>query len=324
MTIGEAPSAAAIERARVIAGAGATVRRKVVLAGGTHARTCLIQTANPERDFVLREFPPDDPAVADEMLVLAALDGLGGLAPRLLAANAANAANGGAADAYGGAADAAGSARGPWILTSRLPGVADINPADPSGVARQLGQCLANVHATAANRLAGFPRVFDRPAESRRELRGPAAGLVSARWEALAAEPNVLTHYDFWSGNTLWRNGTLAGVVDWSGAALGPRGFDLGWCRLDLYLMFGRRIADVFLESYQSASGAACTEPLLADLWAVARSHSGVESWVPNYRDLGRPDLTAQVLRERHAAWTRDLISAAAAARPSAGTPEGC
>lgn len=143
-----APSAAAIERARALAGANATVRGTLALAGGTHARTYLIRTANPERGFVLREFPPGDPAVADEILVLGALDGLGGLAPRLLAA------------------DPAGRGEGPWILTSRLPGVADINPADPPGFARQLGECLARIHATADDRLAGFPRVFDRPQES--------------------------------------------------------------------------------------------------------------------------------------------------------------
>ena len=81
--------------------AGATVRGTLVLPGGTHARTCLIQTADPEREFVLREFPPGDPAVGDEMRVLDALDGLGGLAPRLLAA------------------DPDGSKEGPWILISR-------------------------------------------------------------------------------------------------------------------------------------------------------------------------------------------------------------
>jgi aminoglycoside phosphotransferase (APT) family kinase protein len=282
-----APSAAAIDRARAMAGADATVTRTLVLAGGTHARTYLIRTADPERDFVLREFPLGDPAVADETLVLGALDGLGGLAPLLLAA------------------DPADPAGGPWILTSRLLGAADINPTDPPGFARQLGECLARIHATADDRLAGFPRALDRPRESLGELRGPAADVVAARWESLAAEPNVLTHNDFWSGNTLWRDGTLTGVVDWSGAALGPRSFDVGWCRLDLYLLFDRRIADRFLESYQSASAAPCPDPLLADLWAVARSHSQVESWDQNYLELGRRDLTAPVLRERHAAWTR-------------------
>jgi aminoglycoside phosphotransferase (APT) family kinase protein len=287
-------SAAAIDRATELAGPNASVRGASALAGGTHARTSLIQTANPEREFVLREFPVGDHAVSDETRVLGALDGLGGLAPRLLAANPGR------------------PGEEPWILISRLPGLADINPADPPGFARQLGEALARVHATVGDRLARFPRVLDRPGESRAALHGPASSLVSARFESLSTEPTVLTHNDFWSGNTVWQDGALTGVVDWTGAALGPRGFDLGWCRLDLYLLFDQHIADRFLESYQAASGHACPDPLLADLWAAARSHISVESWVPNYRDLGRPDLTAPVLRERHAAWTQHLIERAA------------
>lgn len=296
--------AAAIDRAAALAGPNASVQRTLALAGGTHARTCLIQTANPEREFVLREFPVGDRAVADEMRVLGALDGLGGLAPQLRAA------------------DPGGPAEEPWILISRLPGLADITPADPPSFARQLGGSLARIHATASDRLAGFPRLFDRPGESRTALNGPAAGLVSARWESLVTEPTVLTHYDFWSGNTIWQDGALTGVVDWSGAALGPRGFDLGWCRLDLYLLFDQTIADRFLESYQAASADACPDLLLADLWAAARSHASVESWVPNYHELGRSDLTARVLRERHAAWTRHLIerSANTTTYPPAGS----
>jgi len=287
-------SVAAIDRAAALAGPNATVQGTLALAGGTHARTYLIRTANPDREFILREFPAGDRAVADETRVLGALDGLDGLAPRLLAT-------------------APGSPpEGPWTLISRLPGLADITPADPSGFARQLGASLARIHATASDRLAGFRRVSDRPEGSRAALHGPAANLVSARWESLATEPTVLTHYDFWSGNTVWQDGTLTGVVDWSGAGLGPRGFDLGWCRLDLYLLFDHYIADRFLESYQAASRVACPDPLLSDLWAAARSHTSVESWVPNYRDLGRSDLTARVLRKRHTAWTEHLIECSA------------
>ena len=100
----------------------------------------------------------------------------------------------------------------------------------------------------------------------------------------------------------------VGGVVDWSGAALGPRGFDLGWCRLDLYLLFDERISDVFRSAYERAIGFALPDRRLFDLWAVARSHSAVEGWVENYRGIGRPDLTASVLRRRHAAWTERLL----------------
>jgi hypothetical protein len=94
-----------------------------------------------------------------------------------------------------------------------------------------------------------------------------------------------------------------------SDAALGPRGLDVGWCRLDLYLLYGERIADQFLDCYAAASRHLLPNPLLYDLWAVARSHQDVESWVPNYRDLGRGDLTAAELRCRHSAWTEYLLS---------------
>jgi aminoglycoside phosphotransferase (APT) family kinase protein len=293
-------SRTAIARAVALAGPTATVRETVALAGGTHASTYLVRTATPEREFILREFDPGDDAARDEARILAALEGLDGLAPRLLAS-----------DLDGPTAE------GPWTLISRLPGLADITPGDPSGFARQLGKALARIHATAGDRLTAFRSVLDRPGGCRADLGGPAAGSVADGWAQLTTAPAVLTHYDFWSGNTVWEDGALTGVVDWSGAGLGPRGFDLGWCRLDLYLLFGQRIADMFLDSYQVASTVACPDPLLADLWAVARSYHSVESWVPNYGDLGRTDLTARVLRARHTEWTEHLIKCSADASAS-------
>jgi aminoglycoside phosphotransferase (APT) family kinase protein len=282
-----------VERAVGLAGPDARVREISALAGGTHASTYLIRTENPERESILREFPPGDDAAGHESRVLAALDGLGGLAPRLLAS--------------GTDGDPPG---GPWVLISRLPGLADINPGRPASWAEQLGGTLARIHATPRGRLTGFQNVFQRLGGSVAAVAGPAAGVVTARWELLTAAPDVLTHYDFWSGNTVWEDGVLTGVVDWSGGALGPRGLDVGWCRLDLYLLYGERIAGVFLDSYESACKSALPDLLWWDLWAVSRSYEDVESWVPNYRDLGRADLTAAELRRRHTAWTRRLLEA--------------
>ena len=74
--------------------------------------------------------------------------------------------------------------------------------------------------------------------------------------------------------------------------------------------MFGEDVADEFLAAYRAAATTALPDAALHDLWAVARSHDGVEGWVPNYGDLGRGDLTAAQLRRRHAAWTRRLVRA--------------
>jgi aminoglycoside phosphotransferase (APT) family kinase protein len=281
---------AAVERAAGLAGPDATVQGIHALAGGTHARTYLIRTADPELEFILREFPAGDDAPCNESRVLSALGGLGGLAPRLLASGTG------------------GASEGAWTLISRLPGAADITPGSPVAWAGQLGGALARIHATPRHCLAGFQRVSGRPGGSAAAVSGPAADVVTAGWERLASAPAVLTHYDFWSGNTLWTGGVLTGVVDWSGGALGPRGFDVGWCRLDLYLLYDEHIAARFLDSYQSASKSVLPDLFLWDLWAVARSYEHVESWVPNYRDLGRADLTATELRRRHSAWTRYLI----------------
>ena len=169
--------------------------------------------------------------------VLTMLDGLGGLAPRLLAA------------------DAGGTWSGrPSVLISRLPGQADITPADPRRWAAQLGTALARIQAAPLASLAGLPDVIGRPGGSPGHLAGPAAAIVATAWPRLARAPRVLTHFDFWSGNTCGSTPSLSGVVDWSGAAAGARGFDVGWCRLDLYLLFGEDVADEFLDAYRAAA----------------------------------------------------------------------
>jgi aminoglycoside phosphotransferase (APT) family kinase protein len=132
--------------------------------------------------------------------------------------------------------------------------------------------------------------------------------VVRSRWSQIVGSPDVLTHGDYWSGNVVWRSGSLTGIVDWSGGARGPRGFDLGWCRLDLVLLFDERVADAFLAAYQAAVGEAVGDVALWDCWAVARSHDTVETWAPNYAPLGRDDLGEHELRRRHSLWAARLL----------------
>jgi aminoglycoside phosphotransferase (APT) family kinase protein len=284
------PSAGALEQVRRLAGSSATIDSMVKLEGGQHAVTWKVDTANPALTVVIRQFPVGDSAGESETRVLRALDGLEGFAPVLLGSDLA----------------------GRWserqtTLISWLDGEADIAPTDPDAWASQLGQTLASLHAVPGDRLSGLPSVFDRSGGSREVLQGPAATRILSDWSQITASQDVLTHSDYWSGNVVWRDGVLAGVVDWSGGARGPRGFDVGWCRLDLYLLFDERIADVFLAAYEDASGAAVADIGLWDGWALARSHDMVETWVENYRPLGRADLDEDELRRRHSQWTGRL-----------------
>ncbi len=284
------PSPGALEEVRRLAGPSAVVLGAERLEGGQHAETWRVDTRDPATSVVVRQFPPGDDAPLHEQRVLQALDGLGGLAPLPLGVDL----------------DGRWS-RSPTSLTSWLDGRPDITPADPRPWARELGRALAAVHAVPAGRQAELPSVFDRSAGSQELLGGPLAAEVRSRWPEVAAAPKVLTHGDYWSGNVVWRGGTLTGVVDWSSGSRGPRGFDLGWCRLDLVLLFGEQIADELLAAYEAASGQTVGELRLWDCWAAARSEDTVESWVPNYLPLGRPDLDEDELRRRHGRWTARL-----------------
>ena len=285
------PSEGALEEVRRLAGSSATIKSVVSLKGGQHAATWRVDTARPAQTVVVRQFPPGDPAAAYEAQVLRVLGGLGGLAPRLLGS------------------DLAGRwSKQPTVLISWLDGEADITPADPDAWAAELGRALARVHSMPSARLAALPSVFEHRGGSRESLDGPAAEAVRSSWPRITACAEVLTHSDYWSGNVVWRDGALTGIVDWSGGARGPCGFDVGWCRLDLYLLLGDSVADVFLAAYEDAIGHTLSDIALWDGWALARSYDSVETWTPNYRPLGRADLDESELRRRHSRWTTRLL----------------
>ena len=284
------PSSGAVEEVRRLAGASAVVRGASRLAGGQHADTWRVDAGDPPTSVVVRQFPPGDPAPVHERRVLRALDGLDGLAPVWL----------------GGDLDGRWSEQ-PTSLVGWLDGEPDIAPGDPGAWARELGRGLAVVHAVPGERLTDLPSLFDRGGGSEEILAGPLAAAVRSRWPQIVASPQVLTHGDYWSGNTVWRDGRLTGIVDWSSGARGPCGLDLGWCRLDLILLFDEQVADDFLAGYEAASGQAVGAAPLWDRWAAARSHDSVGSWAPNYLPLGRADLDEDELRRRHAQWTARL-----------------
>ncbi len=279
-----------LEEVRRLGGPSATVVGVSRLEGGQHAETWRIDTADPTSSVVVRQFPPGDSAALGEERVLRALDGLGGLAPAPL----------------GGDPDGRRLGQ-PVSLIGWLDGDPDITPANPERWARELGRGLAAVHATPAERLTGLPSVFENRGGSQELLGGPLEAEVRSRWSEIAGSPEVLTHGDYWSGNVVWRDGRLTGIVDWPSGARGSRGFDLGWCRLDLVLLFEEEIADHFLVAYEAEAGEPVADARLWDIWAAARSEDIVGSWGPNYLPFGRADLDEGELRRGHAEWTARL-----------------
>jgi aminoglycoside phosphotransferase (APT) family kinase protein len=256
----------------------ADVRWVRTLPGGTHASTNVVAIPGGA-EFVLREFPAGDDAVRLEVRVLGAVVTLGELVPRLVAA------------------DTDGTVSGcPLILTTLLPGRACIEPVDPYDFARQLGKALARIHSLAMD--ADLPELF---------TESDAASPQHPLWIQLTDEPRVFTHNDFWSGNTVWLGERLVGIVDWSGAGLAPRGYDLAWCRQDLVFLYDETIADVFTAAYDAAFGSPTPDVPLWDHFAALKAYPRVETWAPNYQNLGRTDLDGIELRRRLTEWMRRL-----------------
>jgi aminoglycoside phosphotransferase (APT) family kinase protein len=62
-------------------------------------------------------------------------------------------------------------------------------------------------------------------------------------------------HRDYHPGNTLWAEGRLVGVVDWTGGSWGPPSIDLGHMRLNLVWDLGLEVADRFLAAHHALTG---------------------------------------------------------------------
>lgn len=205
----------------------------------------------------------------------------------------------------------------PAMAMSWLPGRPLLAPRDVLSWAEQLGATLASVHAIApdAHDLS-FLRVDDIDSLQRLLDLPPSAPYVRERsgghpkgpalWEAVRAWwyrqerlPLALIHGDYWTGNTLWRRGRLTGLVDWGHAVLGNPYRDLCSCRLDLAFLAGLDASDTFLRAYERARGRAMPWMFLWDVLNAWQSIPWLPVWVGPYHELGRPDITVEVLRSR-------------------------
>src|SRR5207237_1284407 len=74
-------------------------------------------------------------------------------------------------------------------------------------------------------RLAGFePKILE-------HLWREVADALRVAAPAQRSNGAVLSHHDFWFGNTLWSGERLTGLVDWDGARIDDPGFDVGSSR---------------------------------------------------------------------------------------------
>jgi aminoglycoside phosphotransferase (APT) family kinase protein len=207
----------------------------------------------------------------------------------------------------------------PCMVMTRVPGAVLARPADEGAWIDQLAGTLASIHEVD---LSGLPPDYPRAAK--------AVALVDARlgywaptiledlWREVAealrshaprvtSNGMVLTHHDFWFGNTLWLEERLTGIVDWDGAQIDDPAFDVGYARLDMQLTLGGDAADRLLAQYERRRGRLHAVPFW-ELLSILPAFRWIDEWTAGYREVGRSEMTDELARERFTSFVRAAL----------------
>jgi aminoglycoside phosphotransferase (APT) family kinase protein len=209
----------------------------------------------------------------------------------------------------------------PCLVMTRLPGAPLARPADEQSWIDQLAGALASIHGVDVNRLSpDYPRAPEpvQLVEERlgywepsllHELWRELADALRSAAPALTPNPAVLTHDDFWFGNTLWSGERLTGIVDWGSARIGDPAFDVAYARGDMQLTLGGGAPDRLLARYEARRGPLHAVPFW-DLLSLLPAFRWLDDWVVGYRELGRAEITNELARERLASFIRAALRA--------------
>jgi len=218
--------------------------------------------------------------------------------------------------------DAEGSLVGlPCLVMTRLPGAPLARPANEDSWIDQLAGALASIHSVDVNSLPADYRRNPKPADlmDERLARWPptilqdlwreVADALRACAPGVASNGTVLTHHDFWFGNTLWSGERLTGIVDWGGALIDDPAFDVGYARCDMQLTLGDAAPGRLLARYEARRG-----PLHAiafwDLVGILPAFRWLSDWAAGYRELGMSEITDDVAHERLESFVRAALRA--------------
>ncbi|WP_233510024.1 phosphotransferase family protein [Actinomadura craniellae] len=260
MTTAEPPCAATLRWVEECLGSGSVVKMvRPLLGGDSHVNHALLVETRSGigHRLVLRRWAHPGEAALDhhefsperEIAALALLAGCEIPTPCLVAA-----------DPSGVHCDA------PALLITRLIG----HPPRPSSEELpeyliQLAAALLAVHAVKGGATMP-PYIPHNRLDSRLP---PRAALRPQLWDrafeiaagpAPAADAHFI-HRDYHPDNTLWSNGRLTGIVDWSSASYGPAAVDIAHMRRDLTLQYGVGAADRFLDTFDQVSGGYTHDP---------------------------------------------------------------
>ncbi len=199
----------------------------------------------------------------------------------------------------------------PYLIIEFIEGEMLLAPHDLEQYIAQLANQLASIHSTPIDlsALTFLPVKTTSCIELEREKPQRHDSLqesaIRQQLEALTplvqTNKNVLSHGDFWPGNSLWQNGKLVAVIDWEDACLGDPLRDLAISRCDIVWIFGIAAMHQFTALYQAQMPIDYENLAYWDLCAALRfirlAGDNLDEWVGFFPAFGRADITVDTLR---------------------------
>ncbi|MEU9190946.1 alpha/beta fold hydrolase [Streptomyces sp. NPDC048484] len=285
-------------------GHGRSVADSRLLSGGWSSQmrrlTLDDDTTLVQRTFVKPFFRHHGPGLlAREASVLALLAGKEGIpAPGLVAVDAT-----------------AEHCNHPTLLMSALPGRVRVDGDDLDRRLDLLAAQLVRVHGVVP---AERPRPYQAWTSPER-VRTPNGPLWERAVDVIRRDPppydGCFLHRDFHPGNVLFTGAgptlRITGVVDWVETSWGPADLDVAHCSTALALLHGPAYGLEFRERYEGHGGrdlADGPDHLYWRLLDALHYCPDAAKLAGPWRELGRDDLTSEVLRERLEAYVDGLL----------------
>ncbi|MBM7613787.1 phosphotransferase family protein [Alkaliphilus hydrothermalis] len=190
----------------------------------------------------------------------------------------------------------------PTVLMSVLEGEVILDPDNRKEWLRGLAQTLATIHTVDVNMPWNY-YTYNRSFET-----GDLSwSSVPDQWlKAIQIVKNDrphteigFIHRDYHPANVLWKNNEVSGVVDWVNACIGPRGVDVGHCRLNLAQLHGVDTADAFLDEYLLLTKDHFSYHPYWEILSLIECLPGPPEVYRGWTELNKSDLTNQLLIER-------------------------
>ncbi|MFH0520233.1 alpha/beta fold hydrolase [Streptomyces sp. M41] len=203
----------------------------------------------------------------------------------------------------------------PSLLMSLLPGRVRV---DEDELDRRLDLLAAQLVAVHRVVPAERPRTYQAWTSPER-VQAPGGALWERAVDVLRREPpayeGCFLHRDFHPGNVLFDSAggqlRISGVVDWVETSWGPADLDVAHCSTALALLHGPRYGLGFRQRYEAHGGRRLADTGDHLYWrlldALAYAPDAAKLAGP-WRELGRTDLTPEVLGERLAAYVTGLL----------------